>query len=171
MADKRTIQVAELPDSGSIKALHDLTSKILLTYPDAMIQYEYDYEHTSRYVTIQVDKTSLDFEKESVEEKLRNLPYSYTSLEVPKRVVVISQTTPISEEVLEKIKADGKNDKYWLHFGGCVLERYLTKAEKDELINQSKKTREKQLASRKVLEKELKELRKLQEEQDKKYLF
>lgn len=171
MADKRTIQIAELPDSGSIRDMHNLTHKILLKHPDAMIQYEYDYEATSRYATIQVDKTVLDLQKEALEDKLRNLPYSYTSLEVPKRVVVISQNTPIPDDVLESIKADGKNDKYYLHFGGCVLERYLTKAEKDELTSQSKETRNKQLALRKVLEKELKGLRNLQEEQDKKYLM
>ncbi len=171
MADKRTIQIAELPDSGSIRDMHNLTYKILLEHPDAMIQYEYDYEATSRYVTIQVDKTALDLQKEALEDMLRSLPYSYTSLEVPGRVVVISQNTPIPDDVLESIKADGKSDKYWLHFGGCVLERYLTKAEKDELIAQSKETRNKQLALRKVLEKELKELRNLQEEQDKKYLL
>lgn len=171
MADKRTIQIAELPDSGSIRDMHNLTYKILLQYPDAMIQYRYDYETTSRYATIQVDKTVLDLQKEALEDKLRSLPYSYTSLEVPERVVVISQNTPIPDDVLESIEADGKNDKYYLRFGGCVLERYLTKAEKDELTNQSKETRNKQSALRKVLEKELKELRNLQEEQDKKYLM
>ena len=170
MGSKRTVLVAELPDSGSVRDMYNLTYKILDVYPDAMISYEYNYEHTSRYAVIQVDKTTLDFQKEELEEKLNSLPYSYSSNDVPSRVVVINQSTPISKDVLDNIKADGKNDRYWLHFNGCVLERYLTKSEKDELTNQSKETREKQLVLRRVLEKELRELQKLQEEQDKKYL-
>ena len=171
MGSKRTVQIAELPDSGSVRDMHNLTYKILDQYPDAMISYEYDYEPTARYVVIQVDKTALDLQKEELEEKLNSLPYSYSINEFPSRVVVISQNTPIPEDVLEAIKADGKNDKYWLHLNGCVLERYLTKAEEDERTSQSKETREKQLALREILEKELINLRKLQVEQDKKYLM
>ena len=172
MGSKRTVQIVELPLEGSVRDLHNLTYKVLSEYPDAMIDGDgYEFEGCSKYVTIMVDKTELDLQKEALEEKLNDLPFAYSSNEVPKRVIVINQNTPISEDVLEAIKADGKNDKYWLHLNGRVLERYLTKAEKDELTNQSKETREKQLALRKVLEKELIELRKLQQEQDKKYLM
>ena len=91
MGSKRTVQIAELPDSGSVRDMHNLTYKILDQYPDAMISYEYDYEPTARYVVIQVDKTALDLQKEELEEKLNSLPYSYSSNEVPSRVVVINQ--------------------------------------------------------------------------------
>lgn len=122
MSNKRIVQIADLPTDGSVRDLHNLTYKVLLQYPDAMIEYadEY-YDDRTLCVTIQVDKTDLDREIDENEEQLRilNLNSSFEN------EVVIRQDTPIPPEVLAPYHED-KTQTYSLHLSGRLLVRMLS---------------------------------------------
>jgi len=170
MSNRRSVKVTGyLSLEGTLKELVNGLNNILIKYPEALVESFGEYEDRYDAITISVDKTELDYQIEALCEQLKKLPYSWSSQEVPQRVVVIAQDTPIEENVLEKIKNDGKNDKYWLHFNGCVLERWLTAEELTKLYKKSNKEHKRGVAKRKILEKELAHLEELQEVQDAKY--
>ncbi len=172
MENKRKVVIDVLHPEYNLAGLHNYLGCVLEKYPLSTVvsAYTMDYDGgNSWYVVTEVDKTEVDLQLEAAQNKLYKLPYQYHCNNVSTREVVISQDTPISEEVLEGIKNDGKNDKYWLHLNGCVLERYLTKPEIAKLQRKADKLRKKQLAEREPLEQELRDLRKLQYEQDEKY--
>jgi hypothetical protein len=168
MENKRTVEIAELHLCGSVRDLHNFTYKVLLNYPEAMIEDDC-YDDRNYRVTVLVDKTDTDLHIDSLQSKLYKLPRMHDSNTINTRVVVIAQSTPISSEKLAAIQMDGKDDKYYLHLGGCVLERYLTASEIEVLKNQSAAVRKEQLLERTAIEDELKQLRKLRNKQDAKY--
>ena len=169
MESKRSVKLCSLDPQGTLQELSEWISKVLIKYPHAAVESFGEYADRYDAITISVDKTELDYQIESVCEQLDKLPHSWSSQEVPRRVVVISQDTPIEENVLEKIKNDGKNDKYWLHFNGCVLERWLNVEELTKLHKKSDKEHKRGVAKRKILSEKLSHLMRLQMIQDAKY--
>ena len=169
MGNKRTVELCSLDPQGTLQEFSDRVSKVLINYPHATVESFGEYEDSYDAITISVDKTELDYQIEDVCAQLDELPHSWSSRKVSQRVVVISQDTPIEKDVLEKIKNDGKNDKYWLHFNGCVLERWLNVEELTKLHKKSDKEHKRGVAKRKILSKELNHLMRLQEVQDAKY--
>jgi hypothetical protein len=165
MENKRTIRIATLSPECSLKELLVYIGKIVEMFPDAKVESANDYDDYSYYITLEVDKTPLDLELEAKQKEVRYCSKSY----VPDRVVVISQDTPISSEQLEAIKMDGKNDKYYLHLGGRVLERYLTSKEIKKLQTKADKEFTKRVAENEKIRTQVRELHRLQDEQDDKY--
>lgn len=169
MENRRTVEICSLDPQGTLQELSEWINEVLIKYPHATVESFGEYEDRYDAIAISVDKTELDYQIEAMYRQLNKLPYSWSGIEVPKRVVVISQDTPIADDVLEKIKNDGKNDKYWLDFNGCVLERWLNVEELTKLYKKSDKEHKRGAAKRKILAKELNHLVRLQRDQDAKY--
>ena len=160
MADTRRIKIADFEEGKLEDVVHNL-SVILKEHPTAYVELVWDgWEDENLVISKDVSVTALDL---ALAEAVTNL-CSHEQSKPPLHVVVINQAMPIEKEVLDKIKEDGKNDSYHLSLGGTMLTRKF----RPEEVLENSRVYTKTLKS---LKENVRQLKKLQEEQDKKYLF
>ena len=160
MVDTRRVKLKEIEDGGLEDIIREL-SLILEAHPEAYIEKEWvDYDDCMSAVFLDVPKTKLDIDVEYAQGALSGA----IGKQYPLYEVVIEQDVPISQEKLDSIKQDGKNDYYVLSDNKRVLSRRLSEDERHKVIYNRKVGIE-------ALQDNLSKLYKLQEEQDKKYLF
>ena len=160
MSDTRRVVLREI-EEGSLEDIVQGLSIILKAHPTAYLVKEWqDYDNCIPTVYLDIPKTKLDIDAEyargALNEAIRK--------QHPLYEIVIEQTMPISQEKLDSIKQDGKNDYYVLSDNKCVLSRRLSEDERQQVIYNRKVGIE-------SLQANLNRLYKLQEEQDKKYVM
>ena len=135
--------------------------EIVSKYPNAYLTHYSDYaDGFGIIVEVAIQDTELD--KQLAE--ARNCWQDLKRVGIPTYEVVIQQDAPIEEATLEAIKNDGKNDVYEISRNRCQLLKKYPK----ELVAQRRANLQEEIV--KAGEK-VKELYKLQEDQDKKYLM
>lgn len=153
----REIVVYEFEDDKLYKT-SSVINTILDVYPDAKFVTQWsDYDDVRACAVIYVEETDLDI-------RVSNAFKLYSNYcKIPARYeLILSQSTPISEEILDSIKNDGTNDKYVLRFGNSSIYRERNDDEMKRLNEELK-------AEQESLRQAYCELLTLQEKQDAQY--
>lgn len=160
MSNTRRIKIADFEEGKLEDIIHNL-SVILKEHPTAYVELVWDgWGDENLEISKDVPVTALDL---ALAEAVTNL-CSHEQLRPPSHIVVLNQAMPIEKEVLDKIKEDGKSDSYHLSLGGTMLTR---KFRPEEVLENARVYTE----TLKNLKESVRQLKKLQQDQDKKYLM